>query len=59
MCSSDLLLDDVLSELDRRRQDFVLNRIGDGQVLITCCEDEAAEKLHAGGIFPIRNGKKY
>lgn len=54
-----LLLDDVLSELDRRRQDFVLNRIGDGQVLITCCEDEAAEKLHAGGIFPIRNGKKY
>ena len=27
-----LLLDDVLSELDRRRQDFVLNRISAGQV---------------------------
>lgn len=33
-----LLLDDVLSELDARRQDFVLNQIRSGQVLITCCE---------------------
>lgn len=49
-----LLLDDVLSELDRRRQDFVLNRIQSGQVLITCCEEEA--KLSAGRIFHIRNG---
>ena len=32
-----LLLDDVLSELDARRQDFVLNRIGGGQTLITSC----------------------
>ena len=35
-----LLLDDVLSELDARRQDFVLNQIRSGQVLITCCEPE-------------------
>lgn len=35
-----LLLDDVLSELDARRQDFVLNQIKTGQVLITCCEPE-------------------
>ena len=33
-----LLLDDVLSELDPRRQDFVLNQIEQGQVFITCCE---------------------
>ena len=33
-----LLLDDVLSELDPARQDFVLNQITSGQVLITCCE---------------------
>ena len=51
-----LLLDDVLSELDKRRQDFVLNRIRAGQVLITCCEEEAAAKLAAGRIFHIRNG---
>ena len=35
-----LLLDDVLSELDGRRQDFVLNQISSGQVFITCCETE-------------------
>ncbi len=33
-----LLLDDVLSELDPGRQDFVLNQIKNGQVFITCCE---------------------
>ena len=33
-----LLLDDVLSELDPGRQDFVLNQIVSGQVFITCCE---------------------
>ena len=35
-----LLLDDVLSELDPGRQDFVLNRIQTGQVFITCCEQD-------------------
>ena len=52
-----LLLDDVLSELDRRRQDFVLNRIAAGQVMITCCEDGISEKLRAGAAFHIQNGK--
>lgn len=52
-----LLLDDVLSELDRRRQDFVLNRISAGQVLITCCEDGVSDKLEAGAVFRIENGK--
>ena len=33
-----LLLDDVLSELDPSRQDFVLNQITKGQVFITACE---------------------
>ena len=33
-----LLLDDVLSELDPGRQDFILNQITGGQVFITCCE---------------------
>ena len=52
-----LLLDDVLSELDRRRQEFVLNRISAGQVMITCCEDGITEKLVAGAVFNIENGK--
>ncbi len=40
-----LLLDDVLSELDPGRQDFVLNQIKSGQVFITCCESEQFTKL--------------
>lgn len=52
-----LLLDDVLSELDRRRQDFVLNRIAGGQVILTCCEDGIGEKIQAGKVFRVENGK--
>ena len=40
-----LLLDDVLSELDAGRQDFVLNQIDKGQVFITCCEPGRFTKL--------------
>ena len=40
-----LLLDDVLSELDPGRQDFVLNQITAGQVFITCCEPGRFTKL--------------
>lgn len=43
-----LLLDDVLSELDTKRQEFVLNRIGGGQTLITCCEDEGISRRTGG-----------
>ena len=52
-----LLLDDVLSELDPRRQAFVLNRIRGGQVFITCCEEEKLEGLEGGRAFHIHDGK--
>ena len=52
-----LLLDDVLSELDARRQEFVLNRISSGQVFITCCEEEKLANLKEGKAFRIRNGQ--
>lgn len=51
-----LLLDDVLSELDARRQEFVLNRIGGGQTLITCCEDENISQRTGGRVFTVRDG---
>ena len=51
-----LLLDDVLSELDGRRQEFVLNRIGGGQTLITCCEDERIVSRTGGKVLFIRDG---
>lgn len=51
-----LLLDDVLSELDPRRQAFVLNRIRGGQVFITCCEQEKLDALEGGRSFRVRDG---
>ena len=51
-----LLLDDVLSELDARRQDFVLNQIRSGQVFITCCETDKLTEL--GKVILIRNGER-
>ncbi len=51
-----LLLDDVLSELDPRRQAFVLNRIRGGQIFITCCEEDKLEGLEGGKAFHIENG---
>ena len=50
-----LLLDDVLSELDPGRQDFVLNQITSGQVFITCCEPGRFTKL--GQTIQIRKGQ--
>ena len=50
-----LLLDDVLSELDPGRQDFVLNQIVSGQVFITCCEPGRFTKL--GKTIEITKGQ--
>ena len=50
-----LLLDDVLSELDPGRQDFVLNRIRSGQVFITCCEREKITEC--GKTIHIEQGR--
>ncbi len=52
-----LLLDDVLSELDHRRQEFVMNRITSGQVFITCCEEEKLAQLKEGKAFHIKGGR--
>lgn len=52
-----LLLDDVLSELDTKRQEFVLNRIGGGQTLITCCEDEGISRRTGGKVLHVGNGR--
>ena len=49
-----LLLDDVLSELDPGRQDFILNQITGGQVFITCCEPGRFTKL--GKTIEIEKG---
>lgn len=52
-----MLLDDVLSELDPRRQEYVLNRIAGGQVFITCCENDRLDALLSGRVYHIREGR--
>lgn len=51
-----ILLDDVLSELDNNRQDYLLNKLKDCQVFITCCERSNKEQLQNGKIFYVQNG---
>lgn len=51
-----VLLDDVLSELDSSRQDYLLNHLSDCQVFITCCEPEQAQSLRGGGLYRVENG---
>ncbi len=50
------LLDDIMSELDPKRQSFILNHINGMQTFITCCDPVNAEKLIKGTKFEIRNG---
>lgn len=52
-----LLLDDVLSELDPMRQEFLLGRIEKGQTILSACSEENLEKLGKGKVFYIEDGK--
>jgi DNA replication and repair protein RecF len=54
-----ILLDDVLSELDNARQGFVMNKIKDMQVLITCCDEDMISSGIGGRgkLFHIDSGK--
>ena len=52
-----ILLDDVLSELDPKRQDFLLNKVDSYQVFVTCCEESNKEQLNNGKVFYINNGE--
>lgn len=53
-----LLLDDVLSELDSNRQNYLLNSIGDIQTIITCTglDDFINNRFEINKIFKVTNG---
>ena len=53
-----LLLDDVLSELDRQRQNYLLQSIGDIQTVITCTglEEFISHRFKYDKIFSVVNG---
>lgn len=54
-----LLLDDVLSELDQERQNFLIRSLSDTQIFITTTEisQQAIESLGEIRYFNIENGK--
>lgn len=51
-----ILLDDILSELDMNRQEFVLKKISGMQVFITCCDENLINIDSSGKKFFIKNG---
>ena len=52
-----LLLDDVLSELDSNRQNYLLNCIGDIQTIITCTglEEFVNNRFEINRIYKVSN----
>lgn len=51
-----VLLDDVMSELDGFRQGFLLNRLREKQIIITCCDSSVFDAIQNGTVFHIENG---
>lgn len=53
-----LLLDDVLSELDRNRQHFLLESISDIQAMISCTglDDFVSSRIHMDKVFNVEKG---
>lgn len=51
------LLDDVLSELDSKRREYVLSGIGERQTFITSCNTEDFEKIKNIAAYRVENGR--
>lgn len=52
-----IFLDDVLSELDLKRQNYILNYIKNKQVFITCCDKSYFQNLQKEKVFYMKNGE--
>lgn len=51
-----VLLDDVLSELDKGRRDYLLSGLAEGQLFITCCDRTGFSAIKSGTTWQIREG---
>ena len=51
-----VILDDILSELDQTRRNFVINDIDKSQVFITCCNMDDLSALQGGRCWHAENG---
>ena len=54
-----VLLDDVMSELDQSRQDYLLNHLHGRQVFITCCSPETVSLQETGMRFRVEAGEVF
>lgn len=52
-----VILDDILSELDAVRRDYVIHHIEKSQVFITCCNINELSALSNGKAWNTENGK--
>ncbi len=52
-----VLLDDVMSELDAKRQEYILNHVRHNQVFLTCCDINNTTCLKDGMIYHMKNGR--
>ncbi len=52
-----VLLDDVMSELDEKRQDYLLNHLKNRQLVMTCCDQTNLRGLQAGVGIQLENGR--
>lgn len=53
------LFDDVQSELDSHRRDYLVNRIRDKQVILTTCEPNEKERITDAHVIRVSKGKFY
>lgn len=51
-----VLLDDVMSELDVSRQEYLLNQMEGRQIFITCCDPSSVRLLEKGKVFTVQAG---
>jgi DNA replication and repair protein RecF len=50
------LFDDVLSELDARRRDYLTGRIQGKQVILTTCEPSERQRMGEANVIKVENG---
>ena len=53
------LFDDVLSELDETRRDYMILQSSNKQVIITTCEEDFVKKMSAQKIITVKNGEYF
>ncbi|MEG2173945.1 MAG: DNA replication and repair protein RecF, partial [Oscillospiraceae bacterium] len=51
-----VLLDDVLSELDEMRREYLLHQLTERQIFLTCCDPRQTEGIGREAVFLVSEG---